>query len=170
MPGNEFENKVQKRLEELNLSPSNAVWNHVEKEIRKDRRKRRLLFLLPLLLLLGIGGYWAMQPSSGSSIANSDKKIQNDTKNSVSDPAAVVVSPSGTPEQNSSGKDPVNQPDQKNTSGTAEDKASDVVIEQKTNNPILSNIDHDRSSINAPVKKKKNKVASASHSSVAKNK
>ena len=51
MPGHEFENKVQQHLEELNLPPSDAVWNRVEKEIRKDKRKRRLLFLLPLLLL-----------------------------------------------------------------------------------------------------------------------
>ncbi len=171
MPGHEFENKVQQHLKELNLPPSDAVWNRVEQEIRKDKRRRRLLLLLPLLLLLGIGGYWAMQSSSGSSITKSDKNIQNDTKNTVTDPVAVVVSPSRTPEQNSAGKSPVNLPEQKNTSGTTEDKAADVVIEQKKNNPVLSNGDHKLGSNSSYVKKQKiNKDASPSQSTVGKNK
>jgi len=171
MPGHEFEKKVQQNLEELNLPPSGAVWDRVEKEIRKDRRKRRLLFLLPLLLLLGVGGYWAMQPSSGSSIANSDKKIQNDTKNSVSDPAAVVVSPSGTPEQNPSGKDPVNLSDQKRSTGTTERNEPIAVTERKLKNPAITNADHNLGTNNSTVKKQKPaKAGGSSQSAVGKNK
>ncbi len=171
MPGNEFEKKVQQHLEELNLPPSQAVWNRVEQEIRRDKRRRRLLFLLPLLLLLGIGGYWVMQPSSGSSITKSDKNIKNDTKNSVSDPAAVVVFPSGTPEQNSAGKDPVNPTDNKNAPGTTEKNAPIVVTELKKNNPGLRNADHGLGSKNSSFKKQKtSKAATSSQSTVGKNK
>ena len=171
MPGHEFENKVQQKLEELNLPPSGAVWNRVEQEIRKDKRRRRLLLLLPLLLLLGIGGYWAMQSSSGSSITKTDKNIQNDTKNTVTDPAAVVVSPSQSTEQNSTGKDPVNHPNQKTVVGTTEKNTPIVVTEQKLNNPLLNNVEQDQVSNKPSLKKQKpTKTKSVSQSTVGKNK
>jgi len=171
MPGHEFENKVQQKLEELNLPPSETVWNRVEQEIRKDKRRRRLLLLLPLLLLLGIGGYWAMQSSSGSSITKSDKNIQNDTKNTVTDPVAVVVSPSRTPEQNSAGKDPVNHPNQKTVVGTTEKNTPIVVTEQKLNNPVVNNVEQDQVSNKPSLKKQKtSKAESVSKSTVGKNK
>lgn len=59
MQENEFEKKVQQRMEELRFRPSDAVWEHVEKELRR-RRKRRVLifaFLLAGLSLLGYSGY-----------------------------------------------------------------------------------------------------------------
>ena len=170
MPGHEFENKVQQQLEELNLPPSQAVWNHVEKEIRKDKRRRRLLFLLPLFLLLGIGGYWAMQPSSNSSIAKSDKNIQNDTKNTITDPATVALSPSGTPEQNSSRKDPVNLPDQKTVASSTEKNTPIVVKERKSSNSVVSNVDLDQAVKNPSVNKQKiGKNASTTQSTVRRN-
>ena len=171
MPGHEFENKVQQQLEELNLPPSQAVWNRVEQEIRRDKRRRRLLFLLPLLLLLGIGGYWATQSSLKSSITKSDKNIQNDTKNSVADPAAVAVAPSRTPEQNSAGKDPVNLPDQKTVAGTTKENAPNVVKERKSSNPIVSNADSDQGVKNTSAKRQKTgRNPSTTQSTVGRNK
>jgi len=171
MPGHEFENKVQQQLEELNLPPSQTVWNRVEREIRKDKRRRRLLFILPLFLLIGIGGYWATQSSFNSSISKSDKNIQNDTKNSVADPAAVVVAPSRTTEQNSAGKDPVSHPNQKTAADITEDNAPIVVKEHKLSTPIVSDVDPDQGvKISSAKKQKTGKVASTTQSTVGKNK
>ncbi|MES1198124.1 MAG: hypothetical protein ABUL41_02500 [Chitinophagaceae bacterium] len=56
MSANEFEKKVQQKLEELKLSPSAGVWEEVEKRIRKEKKRRifiLLFFLFGALLLAG---------------------------------------------------------------------------------------------------------------------
>lgn len=55
---NEFEKQVQKKMEELQLVPSLPVWQKVEMQIRKKKDRRRLIFWIPLLLLLTGGGLW----------------------------------------------------------------------------------------------------------------
>src|SRR5260221_13813806 len=55
MPENEFEKKVQQRMEELEFTPSGEVWKEVEYRIRKEKKKRRIFFWLPLLSL-ALGG------------------------------------------------------------------------------------------------------------------
>ena len=58
MQENRFENKVQEKMEELRLSPSEKVWTNIEKEIENPNKPRRLLlwlfFSLGLLLLGGV--------------------------------------------------------------------------------------------------------------------
>jgi hypothetical protein len=61
MSENNFEKKIQQRLEGLRLEPSEPVWHKVEARIREDKRRRRWLLLLPFLLLtLGGGAYWLL--------------------------------------------------------------------------------------------------------------
>ncbi|MBK5272179.1 MAG: hypothetical protein JJE22_14310, partial [Bacteroidia bacterium] len=43
MPANEFEKKVQQRMEQLNLAPSDEVWLEVERRIRKEKKRRRFI-------------------------------------------------------------------------------------------------------------------------------
>jgi hypothetical protein len=60
MPVNNFEKQVQDKMGELRLHPGEPVWENIEKEISKKKRKKRFLFLLPLmagLLLLGYTGF-----------------------------------------------------------------------------------------------------------------
>jgi len=52
----EFEKQVQKKMEELNFSPSVSVWKNVEKGIKKDRKRNRGLFLLFLCLGFALSG------------------------------------------------------------------------------------------------------------------
>src|SRR5258708_5254010 len=59
MPENEFEKKVQQRMEELEFTPSGEVWKEVEYRIRKEKKKRRFFFWLPLLSLALGGGITA---------------------------------------------------------------------------------------------------------------
>ena len=62
MSDHEFEKKVQSSLEQLKLRPSVAVWAGVESNIRKDKRRRRMIIWLPIcLLFLGAGGYFMLQ-------------------------------------------------------------------------------------------------------------
>ena len=55
MRENEFEKRVQQKMEDLNLRPSEEVWVEVERRIRKEK-KRRFIFWWPLLFLLLGGG------------------------------------------------------------------------------------------------------------------
>ncbi|MBO9565263.1 MAG: hypothetical protein J7621_20980 [Niastella sp.] len=67
MSDHEFEKQVQLKMEQLRLRPSNAVWTEVEKNIRRDKRRRRMIMWLPVaLLFLGAGGYFAMTKTAGS--------------------------------------------------------------------------------------------------------
>jgi hypothetical protein len=52
-----FEKQVQKKLEELNLSPSAPVWKKVEEQIREKKDRRRIFFWLIPVVLLGSGIY-----------------------------------------------------------------------------------------------------------------
>lgn len=72
---NNFEKDVRQKMDELKLTPSAAVWERVEVEIKGEKRKRRgfLWFLLAGLLLPG--GWWFVhQPQKGS-----DKKTDKET-------------------------------------------------------------------------------------------
>ena len=49
-----FEKQVQKKLEELNLLPSDSVWKKVEEQIREKKDRRKIFFwLIPFALLCG---------------------------------------------------------------------------------------------------------------------
>jgi hypothetical protein len=73
MPVNNFEKQVQQRLDELQLRPTPAVWNEVEKQIRKDKKRRRVIifwWLLPALLTGGAITYY---------LANKNNSTNNET-------------------------------------------------------------------------------------------
>lgn len=84
MSAHDFENKVQQQMEELNLSPSDAIWNNVELQLRKDKKRRRVLIWIPLLLLVLIGGYFLLDSKtksnsiSSSPIENVNKSVNNE--------------------------------------------------------------------------------------------
>lgn len=83
MSAHDFENKVQKQMEELNLAPSEAIWNNVELQLRKDKKRRRVLIWIPLLLLLVAGGYFLLDGNSkNNSISSTPIENVNTSGNS----------------------------------------------------------------------------------------
>jgi hypothetical protein len=65
MSDHEFEKQVQLKMEQFRLRQSNAVWTEVEKNIRRDKRRRRMIMWLPVaLLFLGAGGYFVMKETA----------------------------------------------------------------------------------------------------------
>ncbi len=88
MQENEFEKKVQNRLDGLSLVPNEEVWKQVEARIRNKKRRRLIFFwmLAGLFLTGGIGtliflNYKHTSPLSNvSSVKKSgnDQKIKND--------------------------------------------------------------------------------------------
>jgi len=56
-----FEKGVQKKMEELNLTPSAPVWEKIELEIRPEKKRRRAIFWLFFGLLLLGGGFFTYE-------------------------------------------------------------------------------------------------------------
>ena len=52
---NEFEKQVEQKMEELNLVPSDPVWQKVEMQIRKKNDRRRIILWIPLFVLIATG-------------------------------------------------------------------------------------------------------------------
>lgn len=110
MSAHDFEKQVQSTMEQLKLRPSEAVWTKVDKRIRMERRRRRILLWLPaMVLMLGAGGYFFYtNQSSEKQITASDKNstLQNavspNAGNTIVYPAAPVQ-PSATTEKNIEG-------------------------------------------------------------------
>src|SRR5262249_54146497 len=74
----EFEKKVQQKMEELKFSPSASVWDRVEKELVRDKRRRSPIFwILPLLFLAASGGiyYYFHENNSHSASASKNTKL-----------------------------------------------------------------------------------------------
>jgi hypothetical protein len=59
MSDHEFEKKMQQKMDDLRLRPSDAVWAAVERDLRREKRRRRIVLWLPLMgILLTAGGYF----------------------------------------------------------------------------------------------------------------
>lgn len=73
MSDHEFEKQVQQKMEQLKLRPSDAVWTKVDKRIRKERRRRRVVLWLPLFLLCVVaGGYFIFENQSHNKFTASE--------------------------------------------------------------------------------------------------
>jgi Outer membrane protein beta-barrel domain len=72
MQENEFEDQVQKIMNELSFDPQDAVWAGVAKEIEKDKKRRKPLFWIFLIgvpVIIGAGYFVGTGNLSGSKSA-----------------------------------------------------------------------------------------------------
>jgi len=80
---NEFEKQVQQKMEELKLVPSEPVWQKVEMQIRKKKDRRRLIFWIPLFVLLLGGGLWIGIDQYSNSVSysrNNNETLKHQTQ------------------------------------------------------------------------------------------
>src|SRR4051812_1738250 len=114
MQDNEFEKQVHKKMEELKLPPSEAVWNRVEATLQEKRRRRGLLWVpVIFLFIVGTGGYWLSTTHQNFSAKVTQQKNGYSQKLSApgaSVPPTVIKKESSTSETDKTGRD--------NTSGT----------------------------------------------------
>src|ERR1700681_849848 len=72
MHENKFEQQVREKMEQLGFDPPDDVWTNVDKEINKDKERRRPIFWLLFfsgLLLAGGGYYFSMNKNAVNPIA-----------------------------------------------------------------------------------------------------
>ncbi len=86
MQENEFEKKVQQRMEEFRLRPSDAVWGAVAHSLEKKRKRRIVVFFVFLLAglgLAGFSGYYFLSNQSKSGIAEQNSTLSKKTGSAV---------------------------------------------------------------------------------------
>lgn len=111
MSDHKFEEQVQKKMEELRLSPSASVWQGVEKEIQGSPRRRRFIWIPLLVLVTGLGGFLLFRsfiPGSNTPVELSQKE----TRKPHSSQAPVVQNtPHKKPSANKPASDLPGSPD-----------------------------------------------------------
>ncbi len=114
MHNNEFEKRVGHKLEELKFTPSDAVWQKVEVQIREQKRRRRFFFwwLPAIVLCTGVGAWFIYSAVNGNP-----------------ETSAIVTTVQKT-ESSSSIKDNQNKP----TETVSESKS---VAEEKSKEPVI---------------------------------
>jgi hypothetical protein len=82
---NEFEKQVRQKMDELQIHPSETVWENVKVQITKPERKRWTIILLFVIAGIFLGGYWLWQPDykhkSISQLKNTGKNNQTIIEN-----------------------------------------------------------------------------------------
>jgi hypothetical protein len=76
MADNNFEQNVRSRMEEFAISPSAAVWQQVNDELQKKKRKRRWFFIwLPMIALVVGGSIYTLSQYTGTKDSTAGNKI-----------------------------------------------------------------------------------------------
>ena len=79
---NNFEKGVREKMDELKFEPSEPVWQNIEKQIRNKKDRRRLIFWIPLLILLLSGGVWLIYNTGNDPVAATTKNFRSNSKRS----------------------------------------------------------------------------------------
>ena len=66
MAQNEFEKKVQNMMKDFKITPSELVWEKLEKEIKPTKRRRFVLWIMPaIMVMVVLGGYMFFHKQEG---------------------------------------------------------------------------------------------------------
>jgi hypothetical protein len=119
MADKHFEQQVQDRMDEFKLTPSAPVWMNIEAQLKKDKRRRRLFFLLFACALLGIGTLVYQQyakplADSNTVTAQEVKKESSGTQPSTTAIADVNTTASANHSNQSSSTKPSSPASQQN--------------------------------------------------------
>ena len=151
MSDHDFEKRVQQKMEELKFQPSEPVWLAVERQIRKDKRRRRGLLLLPILLIvLGVGAYQMLKNSRGVA----DTAVATDQQSGSQNALSPSSSQSETTAQD---KTSVNEKEKTlNTSESNPEKTATAKTDNKIIQPVPSSNDgiHEKQILNDKISTK----------------
>jgi Outer membrane protein beta-barrel domain len=144
MHENNFEDQVHDKMRQLGFDPSDAVWTAVEKEINKDKKRRKpflIIFFLSGLLLAGGGIYFALiKNSPGKMIAGQTSKDSSESNNKQSDhnsqPAKIQTNKSTNVISNTNDHSIVKNPNMK-TGTNANDQHAVKRPKTGQNNPSV---------------------------------
>ncbi len=135
MHENNFEKQVQEKMDQLGFDPSDAVWTAVDKEINKNKKRRRPLFILFLFsgLLLAGGAIYVgtFKNFSDKKIISKEQKKNDEDQNKSS--GSKVQSASIL--ENKLNKETKNQVKQNNTNPLKGRQSTESVMMKSGNKP-----------------------------------
>lgn len=105
MEENNFEKQVQQKMNELQMQPSDAVWENVEERIRQRKPSRRWLLLLLFGCVAG-GGFWVWNSFDGSKTNTAGQKNirERSKEENYKSPQSNLRDDTFTNEQNNSSR------------------------------------------------------------------
>jgi hypothetical protein len=76
MADKNFEQRVSEQMDDFKVTPSAPVWQHIEAQLRKDKRRRWFFFLLTasILVATGTGLYFSKQQQQTASTVMAENK------------------------------------------------------------------------------------------------
>lgn len=121
MQENKFEKQVREEMEEFRIRPSAAVWDEVEKELRRKKRRRVVVYWF-LLAAIGLGAYGIYNlfapnvPGSSAPITSAQKAQPKNSAAPTTDQGSVAArQPSaGSPSTSSQDGSETNHPSPEN--------------------------------------------------------
>ncbi|MET0300066.1 MAG: hypothetical protein ABW036_09905 [Flavitalea sp.] len=138
MSDHDFEKRVKQRMDELRFKPSEAVWQNLERELRKDKPSRRGWLWIPAaLLLLGTGGYFAVQQFGGGSKDAVQTVSSNEPQTNSSNELSSANEKNSTLDQGNAGnKAGATNSDEQTKTGLSENNrsATDVAVKAGVEN------------------------------------
>jgi hypothetical protein len=152
----EFEKQVQKKLEELQFDPSGEVWTKVEQEIKKEKRKRPLLWIFLLSGLLLSAGYWALvtgnKNNKQTNIAKAETalKTSSETKEEKKKPTDENINAAATTKNSTNEKKDLRENNQPNSNANNKNEITitnksiaknNTTIKPKTSSPQKKSLD-----------------------------
>jgi hypothetical protein len=163
MPDNHFENKAKHKLDELKFNPSEAVWLNVQTQIKKDRKRRRLLVWLPLCcLLLGAGAWYGLSGKPSGQQVNMRLPLSVKGKNNTND--VSNGNKQAVPQKNNS-----ILPDSSGAAATEEDPREIARHKERTRADQLeaSGQEMKKQVVNRPPEKEQKEEINLSHTSLS---
>jgi hypothetical protein len=132
MSDHEFEKKMQQKMDDLRLRPSDAVWAEVERNLRREKRRRRLVLWIPLMgVLLTAGGFFIY---NGSGNPDKGTVVKKEAVEKTATPSvSTLPSASSAPSTSSSPKN-ITTPSAENS--TQPDNKEKTVV---TSAPVIKN-------------------------------
>ncbi|WP_332737403.1 outer membrane beta-barrel protein [Flavihumibacter sp.] len=124
MPGPEFDRNLQAKMQELQLEPSPAVWEGVEAQLHKRKRRRGIIWFFLLASFLTAGGITWYNQNSTSPIAI------NKTENKDSHPSTTERTNS-TPQQKKINEDDLRKQDKHLSELDKTDHNNNTIGQQK---------------------------------------
>ena len=164
MEPNNFEKKIQQKMDGLKIPPSDSVWINVEKRIGKKHKDRKVIFIIFFVILfLFTGGYWLFNATKNNTQQQNHPLSNLLEKNKPASPAGKQ-----TNDQDSSSDDSIDSsepmPETTDTfqAVTPKTKAPLTIIQRKANKNLANEEQKDVSLKMTPVAE--DKIAAASSS------
>lgn len=158
-----LEHLFQEKLEHFEVAPPEELWNNIEAELKKDKKKRRIIPIwwklsgIAALLVVGFGILTTVTNNKNPNAINGTNTIVTKEKNNPNDNSTISSS------ENSDGITKSKENTSSNANSTTTQIADVNSSEKEKNNAKINTSNNDQNSVDFTKQKEKNSIASHSN-------